>query len=291
VSVTIPEELKLSDIPRAQRPRCGAKTKAGKPCQAQALTTGYCAIHSGIVPGGHHEAAPPKNGVGVREKAHPRTHAQSPAREDAENGIPPTETPSRAHTRIREPEPPTKRAKPSTHPKIGTGPAGSYLYSEALGDEICSRLANGDSLRAICQTEGMPGKATVLGWTLDASHPFAQRYVTARQTGYLTMAEELLEISDNSKADFIQGEDGRRVADHEHIARARLRVDTRKWMLSKMLPRVFGDKVTTEVTGPGGGPVQVRAQVDEFMKKIDAIGRRQKELAAMQADEAEEIKQ
>jgi hypothetical protein len=48
VTFAIPAELKLDSLPRALRPRCGAITRSGKPCCAQALTTGFCAIHSGI---------------------------------------------------------------------------------------------------------------------------------------------------------------------------------------------------------------------------------------------------
>ena len=52
MTVTIPQELKLSHIPRGLRPRCGAKTRSGAPCKAQALRTGLCAVHSGIITGG-----------------------------------------------------------------------------------------------------------------------------------------------------------------------------------------------------------------------------------------------
>jgi hypothetical protein len=49
----------------------------------------------------------------------------------------------------------------------------------------------------------------------------------------------------------------------EHIQRSRVRIDTRKWMLSKMLPKVYGDKTEVAVTGPHGGPVQtVNATVE-----------------------------
>jgi hypothetical protein len=48
----IPTELKLTDLARGCRPRCGAITRSGRPCRAQALVTGYCAVHSGIIPGG-----------------------------------------------------------------------------------------------------------------------------------------------------------------------------------------------------------------------------------------------
>lgn len=68
---------------------------------------------------------------------------------------------------------------------------------------------------------------------------------------------------------------------NEAIARNRLRVETRKWMLSKMLPKMYGDKVTTEHTGKGGGPIQLAAvdlrnlsdqelvEMETLMKKIE----------------------
>ncbi len=42
----------------------------------------------------------------------------------------------------------------------------------------------------------------------------------------------------------------------ENIQRSRVRIDTRKWLLSKMLPRIYGDKSEVALTGPNGGPVQ-----------------------------------
>jgi hypothetical protein len=151
-------------------------------------------------------------------------------------------------------------------------------------------LADGESLKSICRSEGMPKSSTVIAWALDTAHPFYDRYARARDIGYRHLAEELLEISDNSNGDLAQDEDGRKVVDHEHIARARLRVETRKWMLSKMLPKLYGEKVVSELTGPNGGPVQVdvNRQVNEFMAKIDAIARRQHELKAIEAEAAEE---
>jgi hypothetical protein len=174
------------------------------------------------------------------------------------------------------------------------GPANSYIYTEAIADELCRRLADGESLKKICRTKGMPGFATVISWAIDASHQFADRYARARDIGYRHLADEILEISDNSEADFVQTEDGRKVVDHEHIQRSRLKVETRKWMLSKMLPRIYGEKITSELIGPNGGAVQVNVQngINDFMAKIDAIAKRQQELKAMQEEaEAQEKEQ
>jgi hypothetical protein len=184
---------------------------------------------------------------------------------------------------------PTRTKAADTAPKIGR----PTLYSEALADEICRRLANGESLSKICRSAGMPVFSTILGWALNPEHAFYDRYARARDIGYRHLAEELLEISDDSKGDLAQGEDGRKSVDHEHIARARLRVDTRKWMLSKMLPKLYGEKITSELVGQDGGPVQVNVQngINDFMAKIDAIARRQQELKAMEEAEAEQEKE
>jgi hypothetical protein len=107
----------------------------------------------------------------------------------------------------------------------------------------------------------MPSMSTVIAWALDNSHGFAARYARAREVGFTLIAEELLEISDNAKGDFTQDEDGRKSVDHENIARARLRVDTRKWMLSKMLPRIYGDKVVSELTGRTAAPCKWMSKV------------------------------
>jgi hypothetical protein len=68
------------------------------------------------------------------------------------------------------------------------------------------------------------------------------------------MADEIIEISD-SPCMF----DGR--PDAALVQRARLMVDSRKWLLSKVLPKRFGDKVTTEVTGDPNAPLLTRIEL------------------------------
>lgn len=155
-------------------------------------------------------------------------------------------------------------------PSVIEPPAGKpgrpTLYTQELADDICTRLALGESLRAICRDDNKPDERTVREWAQDVKHPFSPHYVRARELGYLKMADELLEISDDGTNDWMEreGKDGSSytVADHEHIARSRLRVDTRKWLLSKALPKVYGEKVTTEVTGKDGGPIETKDTSD-----------------------------
>lgn len=118
---------------------------------------------------------------------------------------------------------------------------GAVTYTEELADEICERLAKGETLRAICRDKHMPSEAAVRKWSLDESRPFSAHYARAREAGYRTMADELLEIADKG--------------DLEPMDR-RVRIDTRKWLLSKALPKVYGDKL--ELSGNDDSPLTIQ---------------------------------
>jgi hypothetical protein len=102
----------------------------------------------------------------------------------------------------------------------------------------------------------MPAESTVRAWALDPQHPVSARYARAREIGAWTLADEILEISDAVDDDWTEKEtkSGEKVmvVNREVIDRARLRIQTRQWLLGKMLPRSFGDKV--ELTAPNGMP-------------------------------------
>ena len=119
------------------------------------------------------------------------------------------------------------------------------VYSADKAEEILKRLAEGESLNKICQDDHLPPRTTVLQWQTDDREGFSVKYARARETGYLKLADELLGIADAS------GED---------VQRDRLRVDTRKWLLSKMLPKVFGDKVTHQ--GDQENPIQTAGRIE-----------------------------
>ena len=131
-------------------------------------------------------------------------------------------------------------------------PAGRQaLYTIEIADEICERLAQGESLNAICKAEGYPAESTVRLWAMEDREGFAAKYAQAREVGYERMAEEILEISDDSSQDTQFTEQGAK-PDNEWINRSRLRVDTRKWLLSKCLPKVYGDRSQVAVTDADG---------------------------------------
>lgn len=177
-----------------------------------------------------------------------------------------------------------KRSKPKPKAKPHGRPTS---YSEDIAVEICDRLAKGESLKSICVDKHLPSDRTVRTWASDPKHPFSPQYTKAREVGYLRMADELLDISDDGTNDWMErrGKEGEGLAyaiNGEAIARSRLRVDTRKWLLSKMLPKVFGDKVVNELQGPNGGPIQI-----EEINKID-LARRLLHLVATAAAEKKE---
>lgn len=136
------------------------------------------------------------------------------------------------------------------------------LYTGDLALEICKRLSEGRTLRDVCRDGDMPQESTVRHWATEDREGFFAQYAKAREVGYQAMADETLEICDDGSNDWLerQDDDDKRtyVLNGEHVQRSRLRVDTRKWLLSKALPKIYGDKVTQEHTGPNGGPVQLQ---------------------------------
>jgi len=115
-------------------------------------------------------------------------------------------------------------------------------YSQEAVSAILERLADGESLRAICADDGMPSKSSVFKW-LSQNKEFADQYARAREVQADVLFDEILEIADNGLNDTYQDENGNVRTDQDVIARSRLRVDSRKWMAGKLRPKVYGDKL------------------------------------------------
>lgn len=109
------------------------------------------------------------------------------------------------------------------------------VYTKELGKKICRKISRGESLRSIVKDKNIPNASTIFSWLLDKRYKeFSKQYETARNVQAETMFEELIEIADSRKKD---------------VMRDRLRVDTRKWYLSKVLPKKFGDKLDLTTAG------------------------------------------
>lgn len=123
-------------------------------------------------------------------------------------------------------------------------------FSKAVADAICLRLSDGESLRGICMDDNMPAESTVRQWALNDLHGFAAQYARAREIGYHALADEIIHISNTPQigAKTKTDDDGKKeTSEGDMIEHRRLQVDARKWYLSKVLPKVYGDKVALEV--------------------------------------------
>ncbi|HEY6983842.1 terminase small subunit protein [Reyranella sp.] len=131
----------------------------------------------------------------------------------------------------------------------------SAKLTPSIAATICARLAAGETLRAICRDPALPGETVVRRWATERP-AFAARIRRARETGLATLADELLEIADDPSADSAVDDKGRTRTDAEAIQRSRLRIETRKWLLAKALPQIWG-----EAGGGANGALSLEALV------------------------------
>lgn len=104
---------------------------------------------------------------------------------------------------------------------------------------MAARLAEGESLRKIVQTTKPPmDMHTVFKW-LAADPAFRRLYTLARQAQAEGYADEIVTLSDEAVT----------AKDNAEIQAYRLRVDSRKWVCSKLLAKVYGDKLAVDHSG------------------------------------------
>ena len=121
-------------------------------------------------------------------------------------------------------------------------------FDGEIAKMICLRLLEGESLRSILEDPEYPSRATVYNW-LNLHDDFLDQYEKAKNIGLYNLADEILEIADNASNDWMETNDsdneGYRLRG-ENIQRSRLRIDSRKWILSKLLPKKFGDRLISD---------------------------------------------
>lgn len=122
------------------------------------------------------------------------------------------------------------------------------LYTPELASTICEQIALGYSMRSVCKAEGMPAMSAVFRWLRD-NKEFQEQYARACEERTEAMAEDLLDIADDGTNDYHETDDGRTIYNGDAIQRSKLRVDTRKWLMAKMKPKKYGDKVDFTTDG------------------------------------------
>lgn len=127
------------------------------------------------------------------------------------------------------------KAKPKIPKPIGR----PSIYTQELADKICEQLSRGISLRTVCLAEEMPDAATIFRW-FRTNEEFCKQYARAKEESADAMAEEILDLSDGAIDIIKKGAEKKSSALGQAV---RLQVDTRKWIMSKMKPKKYGDKL------------------------------------------------
>ncbi len=142
-------------------------------------------------------------------------------------------------------------------------------FTPELAVKICLLLEQGQTLTAICRDPGMPDRTTVLRWKRENTD-FHHRYSRARHDQMDCFGDQNIDIADDGTTDFItkKGRNGveYEAVDQEHIQRSRLRVDARRFLMSKIAPHVYGDHI--EHSHSGEVTVQHELSDKERMRRM-----------------------
>ena len=132
-------------------------------------------------------------------------------------------------------------------------PGRPAIFTQELADSFCEQIATtSKSLRTICAMDGMPSVITVLKWIRENTNGFSAQYARAKEEQADMLIEDMLEIADDGTNDLMtitKGGISYQVENKEVTNRSRLRVETRKWIASKLKPKKYGDKL--DVTSDG----------------------------------------
>lgn len=144
------------------------------------------------------------------------------------------------------------------------------IFTKDLADKICEKLALGESMRTVCKDEEIPSMQTIFRW-LREKPEFREQYEVAKQESTDAMSEDILDIADDGTNDWMEreAENGSyTVLNTEAISRSRLRVDTRKWLMAKMKPKKYGEKM--DVTSDGKAIKGNSIIVADFSNEADS---------------------
>lgn len=138
-------------------------------------------------------------------------------------------------------------AKPKPEPKKAGRPSD---YSLALIETICDRIAMGESLRRICEEDGMPHHITVIRW-LAKHDDFASRYAHAREIQAQTFVDKMLDVAESDpERNPLTG-----TIDPASVTHIRNRITTMQWLAMKLAPKKYGDKLDLNHGGQKDNPI------------------------------------
>lgn len=135
------------------------------------------------------------------------------------------------------------------------------MYSEEEKTKVLDLIAEGLSLRQIEAIDGMPNKSTVISWVASDTE-FHKRYARAKEMQAEVYAEEIIDIADDARNDWMERLDKEEKGigwqlNGEHVQRSRLRIESRKWLMGKLKPKKYGDKVDVNHGNQDGKPFEI----------------------------------
>lgn len=125
---------------------------------------------------------------------------------------------------------------------------GKLTYTREVMEEICCGLASGKSLREVCRDKGMPAEATVRYWVSKDIDGCGLAFQAAREVQAHRLAEEIIALADTEPPVL---EDGR--VDQGWVTWQKMRIDSRKWKASRILPKEYGEHVSLKGDTAAGG--------------------------------------
>jgi hypothetical protein len=129
---------------------------------------------------------------------------------------------------------------------------------ERIFKSIISEIENGASLRSVLRKDNMPSSSTFFIW-VDENAEKSKQYERSIELRSEFLFDEMFEIADKQGEDVTLDKDGNKVLNHNIVQRNRLQIDVRKWALSKMMPKKFGDKLDMTT---GGEKINSSIQVE-----------------------------
>jgi hypothetical protein len=174
----------------------------------------------------------------------------------------PTKTPKAAKQAQGSPAP----VQTPVAPKTATLYHRPLEYTEDIAEEVCWRLAHGESLVSICSSEHLPHCATIYRWLIRFP-TFCELYTRAREDQADTNADEILAIADEKPPEF-RDDKGRVYLDQSYLLWQKQRIEARKWTSAKLKPRKYGDRVAVEGVEGGAAIKTEDSNASKFLEVI-----------------------
>jgi hypothetical protein len=181
--------------------------------------------------------------------------------------------PSKRATAAQTPKAKAKGAStPAKAPKAPKKMGRPTIFNKQIASVVCIRIAEGESLREIVRSEGMPDRTTIYDWLLKDAD-FAHQYARAREEQADTLADEIVAIADE-QPEIIAVVDKKTGALIEHkldgafLQWQKNRIEARKWTAMKLRPKKYGDKL--ELAGDPNNPMklEVQSEADTYLAAL-----------------------